>query len=157
VGSPYQLILLNLIHVQGFLVGVTRVLAALRRRELWHGAMVGWSQEQERQLRVLLVLFKQVGGRYGLVHRTMLRIAEVVGLASGLGLAALPTTVVRFFLKQTDDVLNSGLESAAHQIAIADWSGWEISPSINPPKALSDLAVSRREWPSKWEGLVQFL
>ncbi len=148
---------MNLIHIQGFLLGAARVLVATRRYAKWRPAMQGWANEQERQLRILLVLFKQVGGEYSWLHRAMLELAEVVGWVGGFALAFLPIKIMRVMLKQVDQTLILGLERAGHQIAIADWAGWEAQPSINPPKALLELAVARREWPSRWEGHVQFL
>ena len=148
---------MNLIHIQGFLLGAARVLVSARRYADWRPAMQGWEREQERQLRILLVLFKQVGGEYAWLHRAMLELAEVVGWVGGIALACVPLKIMRLFMMQVDQTLISGLERAGHQIAIADWAGWEVQPSVNPPKALLELAVARREWPSKWEGRGQFL
>ncbi|MBI3542593.1 MAG: hypothetical protein HY075_04890 [Deltaproteobacteria bacterium] len=149
--------MMNLIHIQAFLLGGAQVLAKLRSRSRWAPAMAAWRYEQERQLRVLLVLFKQVGGDFGIVNKVMLELARIVGWTGGAVGSCLPTAVLRLVMRQMEDTLITGLERAGHQIAIADWAGWEIQPSINPPKALLELAGARREWPSKWEGLVQFL
>jgi hypothetical protein len=157
MGSPYQLILLNLLHIEGALIGIARSLSFVRRLAKWRPELLAWRTEQERQLRVLIVLFKQVGGEFGVVHRFMLKLAEWVGSLAGLVVALLPISLIRFFLGQADRTLTAGLERAGHQIAIADYAEWQVNSSINPPKALLDLADARREWPSRSEGRVRFL
>lgn len=160
MSSPYQLILMNLIHIQAALIGCVRVVALLRRFAPWRAGLLAWQQEQERQLRVLLVLFKQIGGEYGVVHRFMLELAALVGLAGGVLLACAPLFFLRLSFRQANDVLTAGLERASDQLSIADWAGWQ-SPSfdstINPPKVLLELAAARKAWPSRWEGRAQFL
>lgn len=157
MGSPYQLILLNLIHIQGVLLGAIRVVAFFCRRARWRTPLLAWKREQERQLRVLIVLFRQIGGDFHRIHRGMLELSKAVGGAAGALAAILPLGLLRFFLRQTNRTLISGLERAGHQIAIADWAEWGTESGISPPKALLQLASERREWPSRWEGLGQFL
>lgn len=157
MGSPYQLILLNLIHILGVLNGAIRVLVAIRRRAAWRSAMIEWKHEQERQLRVLLVLFKQIGGQVNFLHSAMLFLAEGVGLGLGFMLSCLPHWALRYMLKRINKILADGYERAGHQISIAEWSEWQVHASINPPKALLELAAARREWVSRVEPRARFL
>lgn len=155
MGSPYQLILLNLLHVQEMLVGTLRVLVFIRRFAHWRGAMEAWLLEQQRQQRILLVLYKQIGGRPGIMHRFLLALARFVGWIGGVLLIPMPLWVIRTSLTRADRTLTSGFERAGHQIAIAEWQSQ--SSAINPPKALLELADDRREWPSQWGAPLQFL
>lgn len=157
MGSPYQLILLNLIHIQSVLIGALSVLIGLRRKAVWRAGMVEWKSEQERQLKVLLVLFKQLGGEVSLLHSALLWVATVVGNELGFVLAFMPRWVLRYILRRLNKVLTDGLERAGHQIAIADWAEWQLQSSINPPKALHELSKARRDWPTRLEPRETFL
>lgn len=157
MGSPYQLILMNLIHIEACLMGLARGLAAVRFLATWRPAMREWRNEQERQLRVLLVLFKQVGGEYGLFHRSMLELAALVGLVGGIFMGLLPLFLIRLVLRNSNEILTAGLERAGDQIALAEWAAWQSHSPIDPPKALQELAQQRRGWPARQNAPVEFL
>lgn len=88
----------------------------------------------------------------------MLELAAFVGVVGGALLALAPMAFVRLFFRQYNEIVTNALVRAGDQIALADWTAWQVGRKpINPPKALLDLADARREWPSKWAGPVQFL